>query len=106
MADPQFDQYEYVAVITPGAALLLGLSLEWPQYLHLAADKELSLGELGLFLVTAYLAGQLVQALGEIFDRAFWLAHERIKGGRLPTDWVRQENNPLISHEEFWELDQ
>jgi len=92
MADPQFDQYEYVAVIIPGAALLLGLGVEWPQYLHLGSDKELSVGDLGLFLVAAYLAGQLVQALAEIFDRLFWATT-----GGMPTDWVLQDKHHLIS---------
>jgi hypothetical protein len=96
MAGERFDQYEYVAVITPGAALLLGLSLEWPQHLHLVSNKELSLGDLGLFLVAAYLTGQLVQALAEFLDRGFWMA----VGRGLPTDWVRRPDNGLISNDQ------
>jgi|ERR1051326_607691 hypothetical protein len=92
MADPQFDQYEYVAVIIPGAALLLGLGVEWPQSLHLGFDKQLSLGDLGIFVVAAYLTGQLVQALAEIFERFFWTPM-----GGLPTNWVLAPGQSLIS---------
>ncbi len=95
MADSHFDQYEYVAVITPGATLLLGLSMVWPQYLHTASDKSLSVGDLGLFLVVAYVAGQILQSAAEILDPAFWYWF-----GGLPSDWVCKADNGLISAEQ------
>jgi hypothetical protein len=92
MADKNFDQYEYVAVIIPGATLLLGLSIEWPQYLHMASEnKELSLGELGLFLVAAFIAGQMLQSVGDLLEPLLWAP-----AGGLPTDWVRKPDR-LIS---------
>lgn len=95
MTDKTFDQYEYVAVITPGAMLLLGLSIEWPQQLHMASDKDASLGEFGLFLVAAYIAGQVLQSVAEVADRGFWWCF-----GGLPTDWVRRDNNWLINQDQ------
>jgi hypothetical protein len=93
MADKNFDQYEYVAVIIPGATLLFGLSIEWPQYLHMASEnEELSLGELGLFLIAAFIAGQLLQSLGDVLERPFWALF-----GGLPTNWVIKTNNKLIT---------
>jgi len=93
MADKNFDQYEYVAVIIPGATLLFGLSIEWPKYLHMASEsKELSVGELGLFLVAAFIAGQLLQSLGDALEWLLWAPF-----GGLPTNWVIKTNNKLIT---------
>jgi hypothetical protein len=99
MADQTFDQYEYVAVVVPGATLLLGLSIEWPQYLHTASDKTLSLGALGLFLVVSFIIGQALQSVGDIFDFVFWFFFRGI-----PTDWVRAGDNWLISNDQRTEL--
>jgi hypothetical protein len=95
MSDSTFDQYEYVAVITPGATFLLGLSIEWPQYLGIVANKDVSVGDLGLFLIVAYIAGQALQSAGEIIDRVFWFWFDG-----QPTDWVRHANSWLISAEQ------
>jgi hypothetical protein len=99
MADKTFDQYEYVAVIVPGATLLLGLSIEWPQYLQMASDKNLSLGALGLFLVVAFIAGQAIHSVGDVLAPIFWFP---FRG--LPTNWVRWENNWLISNDQRMQL--
>jgi hypothetical protein len=85
MADKTFDQYEYVAIIVPGATLLLALTIKWPQYLHdVISEKSLSLGDLGIFLLLAYIAGQFIQSVAEVADRVFW----RVFFRGLPTDWV------------------
>jgi hypothetical protein len=93
MADSKtFDQYEYVAVITPGLVFLFGLSQVWPQQLDLSNYKDVSVGALGLILVAGYVAGQGLRAVGEPLEWLFWKAL-----GGMPTDWVLKTKTWLIS---------
>jgi hypothetical protein len=96
-----FDQYEYVAVITPGAALLIGILLLWHDNVPLDASKETGLGALGLFLVAAFVAGQILQAIGESLARIMW----RCCGG-MPSEWVllKDPPSPLLDPDQKQEL--
>lgn len=86
-----FDQYEYVAVITPGATLLLGLVLVAFEKLPLTGEKDIGLGFLGMFLIAAYVTGQFMRALGNGIEWALW----ELRGG-LPTDWVVHDKQTLL----------
>jgi hypothetical protein len=79
-----FDQYEYVAVITPGATLLFGLLLIWPNILPDDALSETSVGTLGLFLIAAYIVGQILRAIGDVAEQEFWYRRH----GGMPSEWV------------------
>lgn len=79
-----FDQYEYVAVITPGATLLFGLLLIWPKILPDDALSETSVGTLGLFVIAAYIAGQILRAIGDVAEREYWYRRH----GGMPSEWV------------------
>ena len=82
-----FDQYEYVAVIAPGATLLFGLLLIWPSILSDDALSEASVGTLGLFLIAAYIVGQILRAIGDVAEREFWY-----RRGGMPSEWVLYAN--------------
>lgn len=86
-----FDAYEVIGVITPGVVIALLLSTEWPELRALMSTEGLSLGDLGLFLVVAFVMGHLLQALGNLVDGAFWA----LPG--LPTAWIRSPRQTLIS---------
>lgn len=86
-----FDQYEYVAVIVPGLAFLLGLSLAMPGRLPWTFDKDLSIGAFGIFLIAAYVVGQVLRAIGDVVERYFW----RWCGGQ-PTEWVTNKAHTLL----------
>ncbi len=84
----RFDAYEFLAVIPSGLVLLLGL-----YFIVAGAPHDLealgttlkglntSVGDLGLILILAFVAGQLVRALTRVWDRAAWK-----QLGGLPTD--------------------
>jgi hypothetical protein len=72
-----FDQYAYVAVIAPGAALLFGLLLVWPGIFPDGASSETSLGALGVFLIAACIAGQILRAIGDVAERTILEALRR-----------------------------
>ena len=91
-----FDQYEYVAIIIPGATLLIGLLIALPGWLPVTIDKDFSLGAFGMFLIAAYVAGQVLHAIGEVAEREFW----RFWHG-MPTDWV-VENKPKLLDDGQW----
>lgn len=88
----QFDAYEYISVIAPGAVLSLGVILLWPATKEMFFSSNVSVGELGLFLIIAYVAGHLLQSVGNAIEKALWKCF-----GGMPTDWVLNEKQTLIS---------
>ncbi len=86
-----FDAYEIISVVTPGVVVTLFLAMEWTGLRALLGDKGLSIGDLGLFVLVAFVLGHLVQALGNVAEYPVWL----FRG--LPTNLVRSEKQTLIS---------
>lgn len=78
----KFDQYEFVALIVPGAILLCGVAVLVGQFSLISDTKDLSVGGLGLFVILAYVAGHLTGAVGEIIEAGWW----RARG--MPTDRI------------------
>ena len=91
----QFDFYEFAGILTPGAIILFGLSLIYPD-LHLPGDSDkMNIADLGLFTVLAYAAGHLIQLLGDGIEWLWW------KGwGGMPTDWIHDGKRDLINPEQ------
>jgi hypothetical protein len=67
-----FDFYEYAGYIIPGSALILGLLLFFPEGRALFTKEGVTFGELGLFIIVAYAAGQLLQAIGNYIEWLWW----------------------------------
>ena len=86
-----FDAYEIIGIIAPGAVLLYALLLVFPELKGLYTGQGFSVGDLGVFVILAFVAGHLVQAVGEFVERPFW----RLFGG-MPTDWVNNERRALL----------
>jgi len=89
------DQYEYIAVIIPGATLLFGLALVILDNIKIEEPKslltaEVSIGAVVVFLILSYIVGHLVRAFGDLIERYFmW------RGG-MPTDWLPSNKNNLL----------
>src|SRR5258708_7486010 len=90
-----FDFYEFTGILVPGALMLVGILLVYPQ-VNIVFPSALTVGDLGLFVVIAYAAGHVVQAIGNGVEQVLWLA----LGGR-PTDWVRTGVHPLLADEQL-----
>jgi hypothetical protein len=84
--------YEFVGLICPGAFTIYSLSRIFPQLGIFIKGNNLSFGDFGLLLVLAFVAGHLVQALGNLVENTYWL----FLGGK-PTDWLRSGAHYLIS---------
>lgn len=90
-ATKAFDAYEVIGVITPGTVVALLLALEWPDLRSLMGKEGLSIGDLGLFLMIAFVLGHLVQVLGNMIEDVI----ARTVG--MPTSWVRSSKQSLIT---------
>lgn len=90
-----FDHYEFTGILIPGVIALYALARLFPETVGLVAEKDVSLGDLGIFVVLAYAAGHLVQSLGNFLEAIFW----KMRGGK-PTDWVRGKGPTYLSVEQ------
>ncbi|HXO17696.1 MAG TPA: hypothetical protein VN909_05960 [Candidatus Dormibacteraeota bacterium] len=87
-----FDAYEYVGVIAPGAVVAVGLFLQWPHAKEAVLSKDFSLGSFGVFLISAFVLGHLVQGVGNVLEAVFFWPV-----GGLPTNRVLTEKQHLLS---------
>jgi hypothetical protein len=94
-----FDFYEFAGVLTPGAVVLYVVSRISPEVAPFIEGKDFTLGDLGLFVILAYVAGHLVQAFGNLVERALW----KPLGG-VPTNWLLQKRQELLSQKQLTAL--
>ncbi len=87
-----FDFYEFAGVLTPGAVVLYVVSRICPETAPFIQGKDFTLGDLGLFVILAYVTGHLVQAFGNLVEKALWKPF-----GGLPTNWLLKKHQELLS---------
>lgn len=88
-----FDFYEFTAILVPGTVALLSVVLTVEAASGLLGSTALTVGQFGVFVVLAYVAGHLTQTLGNFVEKAWW----RVRGG-APTEWpFRAEAPELLS---------
>ena len=96
----KFDFYEFVGVLCPGAVVVFGLAKIYPTLAPLISKEcGASFGDLGFFVILSYVAGQLVQALGNIIEKLWWVCW-----GGLPSNWLRSKRERLLTKEQKDEL--
>lgn len=88
----QFDFYEFTGILVPGAAALAGVLMLVPGLMPMSGVKDFSIGGFGLLVVIAYVAGHLIQAIGNLAEWLWWKAW-----GGVPTDWVRTAPTNLLA---------
>jgi hypothetical protein len=88
----QFDFYEFTGILVPGATAVAGVLMLVPGLMPMSAVKDFSIGGFGLLVVLAYVAGHLVQAIGNLVEWLWWKAW-----GGMPTDWVRTTPTNLLA---------
>lgn len=81
----EFSAYEFAAIVAPGAVVLIGATFIFPGQRLLGSLPNVDLGGLGIFVLLAYVAGHLIQALGNLLEGLYW----RCWGG-MPTEWVKR----------------
>lgn len=84
--------YEFSMLLLPGCVFLYGLSLLYPIFgFDIQNNNNLSIGNLGLFLILSYILGHLIQGLGNIIE---WIYGKTFGG---PTDWIRSGKGYILS---------
>lgn len=79
----EFSFYEFAGVLAPGAVVLFGLGLVLQPFASFRSPAEFQLGGLGIFVVLAYVAGHLTQAIGNFVEWLYWKPW-----GGMPSEWV------------------
>lgn len=92
MSDNKFDAYEYVGVIVPGTVLVLGGLLLFPDLNPVPSQQGFAVGDLGIFLLVAFVAGHLLQAVGNLVEKGWWFFF-----GGMPTDWMVDKPEKLLA---------
>lgn len=95
----QFDFYEFAGVIAPGTVILLAAGLIWPDSLGGVQKLDVTLGGFGLAVLLAYVAGHLLQAVGNLLESVWW----KLAGG-WPSDWPRTGKGGLLAEPQLVEL--
>lgn len=89
----KFDFYEFAGIIAPGMLVVIGgIVILSSNYEEMKKFADLSVGGLGIGVLVAYVAGQLLQALGNGIEKVWWW----IRGG-MPTDWIRTGKKNVIA---------
>lgn len=96
----KFDAYEYIGVIVPGTIVLYTVAVLYPSLLP-GLTTSLSLADLGVALVLAFIGGHLVQAGGNAWESIVW----GVSGG-MPTTWAAKDKTSLLNADQLARLDE
>lgn len=91
----KFDAYEYIGVIAPGAVVVFALTFVSPQMKQFIVSGGTTVGGLGFYLILSFIAGHLLQGLGNWFEKVFW----NFFSG-MPTSRVKAKNQTLLAAEQ------
>ncbi len=83
--------YEFTGTIVPGATLIFGLAFAHHPLCDFLVGGKFGVGHLGLFFIASYIAGQLVQGIGNILEKLLWAF------GGMPSTWIRRAKPPYLS---------
>lgn len=90
-----FNYYEIIGVAVPGAAFVIILAAAASRLPEIVLSKDFGIGNLGVFVIIAFVAGQFTQAFGNLLENIYWLF---AKG--MPTDWIRTGSKTLLSSQQ------
>src|SRR5258708_13767589 len=92
--------YEQTRIMIPGAPMVFGLLFFFAEFRMLFFSDGVSIGGLGLCLLSSYAAGHLAGGVGNIMESCVWFGRGR------PSNWVVAEKNPLLSSQQIGSLEQ
>ena len=93
-----FSFYEFTGIFLPGATLLFGFVWLFPSHQTNLNGANTSLGTLGIFIIAAYLAGHLIQSIGNIMENIAWFITGK------PTHWITREKTTYLSQDQQHKL--
>jgi len=96
-----FDFYEFTGIIAPGAITLVGIILLFPEFKIIGISQSMTIGNLGIFIIFAYAAGHLTQAIGNAIEWLWWKAW-----GGMPSYWIFNKKASLLSDTQIKTLEE
>ncbi len=90
----QFSFYEFSGILLPGTVILYGLIIAFPDMKESILGLDVTVGDLGIFVLLAYICGHIVQAIGNFLENIWWMRNG------MPTDWIRTNKKELISSQQ------
>lgn len=88
----KLDAYEIIGVVAPGSIVVFAGLFFFPEMRHFLVADGLTAGGLGLFVILSFVAGHLLQALGNVLEWCLWLPF-----GGMPSHWVAHSDSKLLS---------
>ena len=89
MRTPEY--YEFAGLLAPGSLVLAGILLIYPSLKDILMSEHLSFGGFGIFLIFAFIAGHITQAIGNLLERGWW----KLQNG-MPTNWILTKDSERI----------
>jgi hypothetical protein len=87
----EFSFYEFTGIFLPGVTLLFGAMWIYPETKVYLFAKDLTVGGFGVFVIAAYLAGHLVQSVGNLVEFLGWAFTGK------PTHWISRQAPPYLN---------
>ncbi|ABM57331.1 hypothetical protein [Verminephrobacter eiseniae] len=97
----QLEFYEFTGILLPGAIAMAALVLLFPGWGLPTLVKDVSVGGLGIFIVLAYAAGHIVQAVGNLIEAVWWKCW-----GGMPTYWLRIKPARLLAAQQISQVEE
>lgn len=92
----QFDFYEFVGVLAPGTTVIVATAMIFPDQVAPVLKTGLSLGDLGVVVIIAYVVGHLTQAIGNGIECVWWCAWRG-----WSSDWIGQGRVGLLNKKQL-----
>ena len=96
----RFNYYETVGVIAPGIVLIFTSSLIWPEQLSQIKTFDLSLGSFGFALILAYVAGHILQSVGNLIEKVWW------KFSVYPSDSILDKECTIVNQQQKKQIEE
>jgi hypothetical protein len=94
-----FDYYDFIAIVMPGAVVAVGVALVYASIPSLVGEG-FNVAGLTIFTVLAFVVGHLVAAIGTRIENAYWT----LVWGGWPSDWVRTGKRHLLAPQQVGRL--
>lgn len=92
----QFEFYEFAGVLAPGTTVIVATAIIFPGQFSPILKTGLSLGDLGVVVIMAYVIGHLTQAIGNGIECLWWWAWRG-----WPSDWIGQGRVGLLNRKQL-----
>lgn len=96
MSIREFDFYEFAGVLAPGTTVIMATAMIFPDKVSPILKTGLSLGDLGVITIMAYVIGHLTQAIGNGVECVWWW----VRRG-WPSDWIGQGRVGLLNKKQM-----